>query len=387
MIERNIRDLFGEKDLQDESVAVGVWEGVLSGIVEELDEQIDIEVKDRALEAIKNWKNHPDHGARHSYHVYRGMVVLERMDERQGEVPDSDKQALAVLHDLAQSLPYVDPDTGRELKGNQRKMHAVAMARLIKLVGGRLGVDQSELKRLAEGVRVHDDVYKGRKVESLPYSAQLLSDADKLYGAGERLTPAQMAAEAIQRNLKGSAKRDGWYLLRDLTCEERRGWEYGDRWLSDAASAVRMDMFGIEFYTKSGMKVAEERRAAFLSQAETEYGDVIEQTYDLVQKWVDGNVEKVMLVGKGQADEDVHNNAVEEVCTQAYGRRLDLEGKYLRGVFEPRGWKIVLVVDGQEQVVDPSVARLMFENGQMMKRGKAKKEFVTRIISVFKGEK
>lgn len=323
-----------------------------------------IAAKDEIIKGINSWAtedpNQPDHGGYHSYFVYEGMRTITSQDGRQAEVSDELMQAMAVLHDMIQSMPAVDFRTGAEDKGmNVRDIHAHKIALIARSFGKSLGLNQTELRELIHGVGHHDDVYTGETFTPKHYSAAVLSDADKLFGARIEFDAQESTRTTLQRNLNGASKADGWYLIRrDLQPSERKQWQYGHRWISDAISAVRRDFFDMEFLTETGRKLAQQRRDEFMPIMREVYGDFYDRQAILVERWING--EKAQVCGKGEHPPAIDDLSPSEVIEKLTHTRLKLPAKYLKNNLDDLGWK--LQIGQPPEVIDSSVAQFMFDD-------------------------
>ncbi len=385
--QETVRRLFTETHIHEppsdnkRDSMIAKWQSELSHIVDRVSEQPHMSslVIEETRSALDAWVNHKDHGAQHSYAVYEGMVWLAQQDGTWSQDQDSTFQALAVLHDLSQILPFKDPVTGNPLNGDQRKAHAKAMSVAIRFFGGGLGLQKGEVNDLARSIRHHDDEYLGKHYPFFSRAGMILADADKLFGAGLSRDPKQLAADAIARNQQGASRPDGWYLLRDLTKEQRDNWQYGDRWLSDRVSAVRMDMIGIQFYTETGKRMAKERRDAFLEQAHIAYGKEYDDTKRAVDLWNTaihyGRSISIQLVGKNSKGVDPLTEHIEypydvdTIIAMAYEKRLNVK---TRADFDnPKGWKIQATIEGNSVIIDSSIARFSSKSDFLLALRKA----------------
>jgi len=353
---------------EDGTRTIESWVGTLTKGVDFLYEEGELSqvAADWLRTGIHLWERHPDHGAAHSYDVYQGMC---RLMEQESEVDDALLQAAAVLHDFAQVYGEVmDVKTDTSFSGvNTKKRHAVLGAMFIDYIGHSLGVDTKQMRKLRTAVRRHDHAYDGRIYTDMPLEAQVLSDADKLFGAGifDEDNVDSVVAGTIHRNAQSFAAENGWYLLRDLSKEERGLWRYGDRWLSDRLSAVWRDIGGMFFYTEEGKRLAELRQHAFKEYAPDIYAQYYDTTVADLSWWHRHNAEiAVVLVGYGQKSEVKGVGRFgEEVIKGAFERELVLPPDKQRGKFEGRGWMIQLTCGSEMRVIDPSVARFAFVEG------------------------
>jgi hypothetical protein len=69
---------------------------------------------------------------------------------------------------------------------------------------------------------------------------------------------------------------------------------------------------------------------------------------------------------RGMPGKDKALRHIQSVIHYSFKQPLPLDMKYLKEGKEPRGWKIILTIDGDEQPpIDPSVARFaVLENGK-----------------------
>ena len=309
--------------------------------------------------SIENWETHPDHGALHDYFVYEGMNTLDRMEGTFDPTNDSMKQAGAVLHDYGQLLPgYKSPVAAVPFDGNFRAAHANIMAELIYMFGRKLGLKASEVDDLAISVRRHDDVYKGIKHPHLSYSGQLLSDADKLFGAGLETDPLEMMAASLVRNRKGSYKPEGWYLLRDLTPEQRTNWRYGHRWLADSVTAALHDTYGLTYYTGAAARLDHDKQKVFEMAANRYYSKLFDDHAQMIKEWEQIPYAPVQLVGfQQQPKVYIPHHDISEIIDHAYSLPFFLPDNYSAEGYESAGWMVQVVLPDERLLIDPSIAR------------------------------
>lgn len=347
------------------------WQSELLKIVGALakgEHAIQQHVSQTARNSIDEWKHHQDHGSQHSYFVYEGIVHIAKKEGIWKPEQDNIYQAYAVLHDLAQTFPLQHPATGEPLPGDVRKLHPDTMARMILLFGIKLGLSVSGARRMAMDIRHHDDTYStGQTYSRMSPIGNLLADSDKLFGAGLSHNPNDLAHDALERNKKGGIGPAGWYLIRDdITPEERRDWQYGDRWLGDRLSAVLKEMNSTAFYTETGKAVAEAKRGAFVEQARQFYLDEYHQNRRMISLWeeavTNARLMSVVLVGKNpdgklpleKPAEDLSD--ISGIVEEAYNRPIQVNTR--PGHETPRGWKIQVTIDNQNPLlIDPSIAR------------------------------
>jgi hypothetical protein len=374
-----------EMDLQLGREMVAQWVGSLNQLVDELVAQglVLPEAEVAVRKALETWGSEKpetiDHGGWHSYVVYRGMTWLAEQDGRQ--LNDALAQAAAVLHDLVQTLPWVDISTGRTLTGNQRRLHALAMAKIIQRLGSLLGFEPQQIKELSLAIRIHDDVYAGVKHDNLPYLAEVLSDADKLTGA---VLPHGSVSEfcheqlpdsirmSVQRNANGGInyKGVGWFNLNaELTATQRERWEYGDRWNLDSISALRREFFGLQFYTPAAQDIGQHREGLALDLILEQAG----QRYDEVAAWIAFAQETrqsepatpLEYVALGfdrgaKIKETVPANVpLVTAIKLAYQRVLEVPPAVQKSGFVARGWK--LAIAGRPDLLDPSIGRFVVD--------------------------
>ena len=355
-------------DLSKEET-ISEWAKALHGLTNELAGRggVKQDIFSRVHEGIGTWVVHQDHGAEHSYFTYQ---VVRELAQRGGEqIGNSRLQAMAVFHDLMQIIPLVDPDTGRELNREQRKYHPMAMAMGLRHFGRKLGFSSEEIRNLWIPIKYHDAVYEGRadlveKITTEHPEIGLFSDGDK-FGTADTLNPKEIAAEAMKRNRKGAEKPGGWYLFRDdLSSEDRQEWKYGDRWLSDRLAAL-LAMLKISCFSETGKKMAGLVIKELKEQAPTIYAEEYDDTVGKIRKWKEAKREEVevVLVGKDQEPELVKDwSDMTGVINDALTKRLDLHSRYLREDFEPRGWKVKVLINKEEFVIDPSIAHFAFDS-------------------------
>lgn len=351
--------------------------GELHGIVNTFN-AVTEPMEQAILNSLDEYAQEKTHGANHSFDVYTGMRYLARQDGKLDPKEDSKYQAMAVLHDMAQFLPFNNPYTGEAFAGNKRKLHARIMSVAIRWFGERLHLDQNDRRELSQAINVHDDYYAGVHHKNLPYAAQLLSDADKLFGAGMETDPRLLARDAIKRNLAGCGGAAGWYCIRpELTRKQRSQWRYGDRWNLDAFSAVCADMYNpVGFYTEAAQKLGLARTRAFEELMDQEYGNVYDAHMRMVHQWreaLEKNTSKVFmrLVAKNPADPKNPQTApirankyiqdptqlVKRVVESAYEKELMLNPAETKPGFEARGWKVEVAIGPDTFLIDPSIAR------------------------------
>lgn len=345
------------------------WSDNLHSIVDTLtaspEPSLNHDVAVRAKEAIDIWKTHDSHGAGHSYHVYEGMVYIAQQDGVWDQAHDATFQALAVLHDLAQSFPLVHPQTGEPVAGDARILHADTMARLIMMFGQKLGIETKLRRDLMRSIRHHDDTYvTGKLFSHMSYIGGVLADADKLFASSLSREADDLVTDAMSRNLLGGGARDGWPLLRTLSQAERDDWVYGDRWFKDGLSAVIKEMVGTDYYTQTGKRLAHDKREAFFRLAPQYYTTLYRQQRDVIIQWKhavdtsDASI-KATQVGKDQAPQLLLMNTPEDVDgTIQYLSTLPLpvSRKPRDPSFVPMGWKIIVEgLSEQPFILDPSI--------------------------------
>jgi len=368
----------------NENAFIDKWGGELLQITNKLahdQSRLLPDVANEARRALRAYLIHSDHGAHHSYFVYEGMRWLAEKEKI--KIDDADLQAVAVLHDLAQMLPYKDPKTGDELGGDQRASHPETMAQIIYLFAPLLHLDEHKVREVMIAIRHHDDTYgKKNAYKYMGQLGKLLAESDKLFGGGMSREPKEMAHDAIIRNQQGADNPQGWYLMRDdLSPEQRNNWKYGDRWIGDRISAVRKDMFKTEFYTESGKQIAEQRRSIFIEQAKIAYGAEYDATQEALKNWrlslaTDASA-IVSLVGKNpngkdpQVEQVTQDEEINTVVDRAYKK--DLGVKTREGFPATRGWKIQISIGNEKPIIlDPSIARFS-----------TREEFLKTLVSAF----
>lgn len=226
-------------------------------------------------ETIRRWLADKEHGAQHSYAVFLRMRDLHneelalQTDETETQLPSDEELALwAILHDFGEYLPvrqYMLEQSAYEqdeLKNKQwrSRHHAQLIALTISRVGRRLGADDAT--QLAKDVLSHDYYWRKptpeqmeRKAAKLSPSGKLLADADRLVG--------ESAYAAIGRNRKNSLGK--WYMLRDLTGDDRLAWQERTGGIFDGMSAVLPEFTGPDhwFYTLAARNRNDQKRSEF----------------------------------------------------------------------------------------------------------------------------
>lgn len=371
-----VSNFFAKSSPQNsEPFFINKWHRELLDITKQLDQKsILSSIISETNDAITTYINNKEHGAQHSYFVYEGMKWLAQNEGV--DIDDSILQATAVLHDMSQFLPNKNPQTGEQLTNDQRATHPEIMARAVMQFGKALNIKEKDIHEIMVAIRHHDDTYTVGKYEHMRPLGNLLADADKLFGGGLSRDPNDLAIDAIKRNQQGSSNPQGWYLLRDLSVEERDGWRYGDRWLSDRVSPVRKDIYKTPFYTYTGKKIAEKRRTQFIKQAKVSYGEEYDDVTSIMELWGSHSKDTtIKLVGKNPdgtqpIEENITNiNDIDAVVKRAYEKELPVKS---RDGFIPRGWKIQITTDGRTYIIDPSIARF-----------KTKEEFIDKLTSSF----
>lgn len=361
---------------------INIWYSSLRRITNQLllKRSLNDGVAEAALKSIDDHLKQGDHGAEHSYDVYRGMKWLAEKEGGYDGIDDSKMQAAAVLHDLGQMIPFKDPLTGDDLaKENpqeQRIKHAEIMNWVIWKMGTALQINRKDIGELRKAILHHDDTPTKEKYASMNPLGGLLADSDKLFGAGDSKEPNDLARDAIVRNQTGSANPEGWYLLRDdLNSQARDKWQYGDRWYGDRVGAVRKEIFKTEFYTKTGEEIAQQRKTAFVEQAKIAYGKEYDAVKNSIREWQSAYITElkpiVTYVGKGIANADlmVIKEDIPAIIKKAYEKELPIKR---RDGYVARGSKIQVKIGEVTHIIDPSIARFT-----------TKEDFLTALIKAF----
>ena len=317
---------------------------------------------------IDAWLTHPDHGAQHSLNVYYGaryMMQQEGVYDQKRD--DSIIQIEAVMHDIFQILPNLYPQTGNEVKnGDKRLDHPMLAAIAIVKMGRMFGIDRKQARTIAKDVLQHDNAYDKKRTE-LSNIGKYIADADKLFGAGLETDPKKMVGSIIDRNRQGvmtaakQLKPDGWPLLRDDI--DDHNWKYGDRWYADRLSAVIADIYGLEFETKIGKEIGQQRREVFLEVAQEKYGQEYDEMQDMVKHWQNAikqqqNIE-VELIGKNK--DSIKSIKLDNqdlplaIINTAYYSKLLLPLKTDKAY--PKGWMVKVTINDETFIIDPSIAR------------------------------
>lgn len=380
---RDIDDIFKSVDTQlpEQWLTTAKWMRELQRIVAEIAPTIDKQTEHAICEGLDAFTIDKIHGVNHSFDVYRGMRWLAQQDDQLNKQEDGKYQALAVLHDLAQFLPFHNPYTGETFKGNKRKLHARIMAVATQWFGKKLHLSQKNIQEISLGIRTHDDYYQGEKHEGLPYLGQVLSDADKLFGAVFDTDPTVLAKKTMERNLEGLQGPKGWYLVRpELTQADRNQWQYGDRWNLDGISAVYKDFYNpIGFYTPAAQQLGQVRRKAFEQIMDEiygyEYDATAQKVHDVKQSLgttIKGRIAMRLSLVTRDPDDPQHlrketvtthnffetpDGVMKKVISRAYNKEVPLKPSEAKPGFSPRGWKIRAQFHGHDSIIDPSIAR------------------------------
>lgn len=368
----------------DSQALVEQWRISLSKIIDHLGSagsspEIQCALQDKLAIWASEKPDQPDHGIWHSFNVYQGMKWISQQEGQ--SLPDHLAQAAAVLHDLVQSMPWIHPTDGRPFKSNQRKLHAVAMSKVLHQIGPLLGLKPEDVRDLALSIRVHDAAYQGRHYADLPYMAQVLSDADKLFGA---LAPMGTVADfvqnqlrssvelAITRNAKGGLyKGVGWYYFNpDLTLEQRNLWRYGDRWNLDSVSALRREFFQMMYYTSTAQVIDQHKQTiaaeVIIDQARISYDRANQWVNEYKRRVAAGERVNMYWVGLGfekgdrlveRVPDDV---TLPEALRLAYDRPLEVPPTVAKPGFTAKGWKLSLEDGGI--LLDPSIAQYLIDD-------------------------
>lgn len=222
------------------------------------------------------WVRDEQHGAQHSYWVFKKEKEIR--DAEEFKISDEDLLARAILHDMAEFLPWYNLKTGEEIKLDKKradrraKLHPQIMTRMVSLVGKILNVEDAN--QLATDIFYHDYYWKKPKKTEAMWVARRLSDAGKCLADADRLAvsvedadAASMARSAIERNRRGSIGR--WYILKsDMMAKDRLAWTMRTGGLFDGLSALLTEFTSPDhwFYTKFGQGKNKEKKQAFKAE-------------------------------------------------------------------------------------------------------------------------
>jgi hypothetical protein len=290
-LNQNSEELQKIKEIMENWVSL-LWNGMLlilnsQDFTHEDKEAFKQSFYDKLKELIIN----PDHGIAHSYCVYRGMIHLSQLDGQPiqpNTIEDTQAQLMALLHDAAQDLPFAIQVNGFLSDSNQKNEHARIMAAIVKLYGSKFGFRTKEINQIAKGIQHHDISFHGYLLEAdqISYVAQLLHDADKLFGASLDTDIQSLVKEMLKRNYEANRGPKGSYLIRTEFDEERRSRvRYGDRCFSDSVSVVRKE-FQLPIYTQAGQEIAQQRREIALKHIQEVYG----YFFDLTNNYLKDNL-------------------------------------------------------------------------------------------------
>lgn len=342
------------------------WKQNLHQLVDELGQShgFKVEIVSKYHEGIESWSANQDHGAQHSYDVWQGMRYLaDQQFPSETRPSDQQLQAAAVLHDLFQFFTVENPRTGTPLSDNPRKVHGKVMSIAVRMYGSHAGLSLEETNDLRRSIRHHDDSYEGKLHEKMPILGRLLSDADKLYGAGFYENPRDIVRAIVERNRRGSRKANGWYLFRDdMTSEQRRRWQYGDRWNLDSLSAALHDVYGQSFYTPTAIATYQSAQEAFPAEAEKVYGQEYDETAEVLEKVSSNPNTHIALVGQNYSANRTQAASLEDLIDEARETELDLPIKLRKPGHSPRGVMLQITEGDNAAVIDPTVATYVFRN-------------------------
>ena len=331
---------------------------------------------------------HKDHGIIHAYHVYRGMIYLDKREDNKlvpGSQLDQQAQLMALLHDSMQVLPFAIKGDNCELEyANPKNEHANIIADITENFGHVVGFEPDTMADVIFGLRNHDGSYNGHNYnEQFDYVSKLLHDADKIFGASYSTNLPDLVSGMLERNYQANKGANGSFLLRDLATKVRDLIIYGDRCFSDSVSLVRKE-FKLKMATKAGQAIAKERRKHTIQQVTKVYGKYFDLTKEFIHQTIAqefGNLGKkdsrlkLSIVGMDQKEkliypaiENIHD--LQLLITTLYNTPIkikdakEIEDRYSQdGDHGARGLKIrVFNKDTQKELfIDPSIARFCFD--------------------------
>lgn len=333
------------------------------------------------MDAVDAYESHSDHGAVHGVATYRGMNLILHDDEEMKSacktrgIDELIIQYTSFFHDVGQLSGVAS------LLRDGRTDHARRIATITQYVGRHtLHLDDAPLRLMVDALEKHDDVLKGKIVDvsNNPLLA-VLSDADKLYGAGATDNPKELMVGLLERNLKGSRGEKGWYFFRDdLSPNDRLSWRYGSRWRLDGLSAVLNETYRVPFFTQHARRVSRLRNASFLEAIENVYGG----EFDKIRDWVgihrtDWDIVKV---GKNMPETFLEKtSSFEDLLLRAR----EVKNELIPGVGNEdgvyRGIKLKLRAGDSELVIDPGLFEFLFTDKQMYDPDNACQRFVDTV--------
>lgn len=353
--------------------------------LQQLPEQDSVAFKKKYLQGLLEFIAHKDHGILHSYFVYSGILHLAKQDGKpivSGSCQDQQAQLFALLHDIAQVLPFSAYNSGHISRMNQKNEHARILSALVKMFGIKAGFDKKATAEFSFAIKTHDSTYSNVRYPEIDYIFQLGHDSDKIFGSSMKKDIKTITKGMLKRNYEANRGPKGSYLLRtELTKTYRNNISYGDRCLSDAVSLVRRE-FGIEMYTQAGRRIAEERRNSAMEQIKEVYG----YFFDLTKAYIEDKV--LPILGKQKSNLIVTETGMDQVekpLRYMPTTRLELQNLFdtlyetpIRLAIDPvdekkytdrynletdaRGLKIHVVDTntGKDVYLDPSIARFCF---------------------------
>lgn len=339
--------------------------------------------------ALCEYIKHPDHGMTHSYFVYKGMLYLHKLEthtDPSNEV-DIEMQLLAVLHDAFQTLPYeVAGENCGIVSKVQKNDHARIVAVILKRCAHLFNIPQQKAKELAFALEMHDSSYdRILYPEQMCFTGQLLHDSDKLFGTATTVDPQLLARGLFRRNAIANSSSSGAYLMRaELKPDYRQKITYGDRCYSDGFSLALAEV-SFPMYTNSAQAISKERKKHAEKELLKVYSDIFDNLNQVLQTIIIPNLSQkdmqVFAVSLGNTPKRLTHitNATDLANTinEMYTTVLTLPKAYHRNSYvtpnDSRGWKLEVLYNQNEFIIDPSIARFCF-----MKNGK--QEFL-RIVS------
>jgi hypothetical protein len=359
--------------------------------------------KDDFKSKLITYITHPDHGITHAYHVYQGMLYIDEKEKKKlkpGSEQDKQAQLMALLHDSMQTLPFnIKGDICDLQYDNPKNQHADIIADIVDKFGYIVGFKPNKIANFVFGLRHHDASYntardKEDHSKNFNYLSKLLHDADKIFGASYSKDIRDLVSGMMKRNYQANRGGKGSYILRDLEKSIRELIVYGDRCFSDALSLVFSEL-KIRMTTKTGKKIAKERKEYAVAQAKIVYGKYFDSTYNYIHEklkpelekiWIGSSILALSIVGMDQEEKQINDiNSLDELknlIKELYDTPIEISKAILNQDRYPdkhaRGLKIRVYdkFTKKEVFLDPSIARFCFsENG--------KEKFLALVNKVF----
>lgn len=365
---------------QDGLIQIKTWASELLNFGGRLQERQVIHPSINIKAGVMAWLEDDQHGAVHSFMVYRGAaekIAPYELGRLLDTIEDRKLQWLAAGHDLVRFFPGVNYQTGLPISDWQTtamSKHALRAGWLMRQLGGDLGFTSEESLQLAQDLAYHDFSLENIKGErrarillKLSSLGRIFHDADKLFALGLTDNAGELVRNVLERNRLGGFRTEGWYLLRpDLTDRERDEWQYGDRWFSDRVAAIRKEIFGSKMLTQIGRKIASARQEVFAEVGAQVFGAEFNRQLKIVKRWEthfsDHSIQ-IEFVGKNYPSQNFEASDLETVYSlivAAMNAIVPVSGEIGFGRI-PKGIMIMVTCGGKKELIDPTIARFVFQ--------------------------